>query len=101
MRNIALASAIILSAMSGSVAAGGDPVAGKKKAMLCVSCHGANGISVGPLWPNLAGQKAAYTSKQLKAFRSGERNDMMMSQYAKTLSDDDIEDLAAYYEKLK
>ncbi len=81
--------------------AGGDPELGKKKSMLCVSCHGVNGVSVGPIWPNLAGQKAAYTEKQLKAFRSGERTDMMMNQYAKTLSDADIKNLSAYYESLK
>ena len=92
---------LVLIGFASHVFAGGDPELGKKKSMLCVSCHGANGVSVGPLWPNLAGQKAAYTEKQLKAFRSGERKDMMMNQYAKPLSDDDIKHLSAYYESLK
>lgn len=75
--------------------------AGKKKASTCVACHGANGMSSNPMWPNLAGQKAAYTEKQLRAFRDGERKDPMMSTFAVPLTDEDIKDLAAYYASLK
>jgi len=93
---------ILLGGLFMSTAAlAGDPVAGEKKAMVCASCHGAKGISLSPLWPNLAGQKAAYTEKQLKAFRSGERNDPLMMPMAKPLTDEDIKNLAAYYESLK
>ena len=78
----------------------GDVEAGKSKAASCASCHGPQGISNNPLWPNLAGQKAGYLVKQMKAFRDGTRSDPMMSPMAKPLSDADIENLAAYYASL-
>ncbi len=85
-----------------SVALAEEPnEAGKRKAVACVSCHGAAGISNSPIWPNLAGQKSAYLEKQLKAFRAGERKDAMMNAMAKPLSDQDIKDIAAYYSSLK
>jgi cytochrome c553 len=52
------------------------------------------------MWPNLAGQKEGYLVKQLKAFRDGVRTDPMMSPMAKPLTDDDIENLAAYFSSL-
>ncbi len=70
------------------------------KAGACVACHGADGVGKAPQYPNLAGQKATYLDKQLKAFRSGERKDPNMSAMAKPLSDQDIEDLAAYFESV-
>lgn len=96
-------SAIALAALmfTGVAQAGGDVAAGKAKSVTCAGCHGANGISNNPLWPNLAGQKAAYLVKQLKAFRSGTRKDPLMDSTAKGLSDADIENLAAYYSSLK
>ena len=81
--------------------AGGDAAAGKAKSVTCAGCHGAEGVSANPLWPNLAGQKDAYMVKQMKAFRDGARNDPMMSPMAKPLSDADIDNLAAYFSSLK
>ena len=89
----------VLLAMSGSVIAG-DVDAGKAKAVSCAGCHGANGISSNPLWPNLAGQKDGYLAKQMKAFRDGTRNDPMMSPISMPLSDADIDNIAAYYSGL-
>lgn len=89
---------LCLLASSGAMA--GDPAAGKAKSATCTACHGANGISNNPLWPNLAGQKEQYLIKQLKAFRDGQRQDPAMSPMAKGLSDADIENLAAYYSGL-
>jgi len=80
--------------------AAGDAVAGKERATLCAACHGENGISPNDLWPNLAGQKEAYLVKQMKAFRDGDRKDPMMSPMAAPLSDEDIENLAAYFSSL-
>jgi len=77
-----------------------DVAAGKAKSASCAACHGPNGISNNPEWPNLAGQKAKYTTKQLIAFRDGTRNDPVMSPMAKPLSDDDIQNIAAYYSSL-
>ena len=78
----------------------GDAAAGKAKAAVCGACHGANGISPNPIWPNLAGQKSLYLIKQMKAFRDGVRNDPSMSPMVKPLSDADIANLAAYYSSL-
>jgi cytochrome c553 len=89
----------ILLGISGSVLAG-DAAAGKAKAAVCAGCHGPDGISVNPLWPNLKGQKEGYIIKQLKALRAGTRTDPMMSPMAKPLTDADIENLAAYFSSL-
>ncbi len=78
-------------------AVAGDVAAGKVKSAMCASCHGVNGISMSPLWPNLAGQKEQYLIKQIKAFRDGTRQDPMMAPMVAALSDTDIENLAAYY----
>jgi len=79
----------------------GDIEAGKAKSAICASCHGPTGISMSPLWPNLAGQKEQYLVKQIKAFRDGTRQDPMMAPMVAALSDADIENLAAYYASQK
>lgn len=96
---IAVAGSILMVSASVSMAAG-DAAAGKAKAAVCAGCHGAKGVSATPMFPNLAGQKAAYLEKQLKAFRSGTRKDPTMSGMAKPLSDADIANLAAYFSSL-
>jgi cytochrome c553 len=78
----------------------GDATAGKAKSMTCMACHGAAGISPNGIWPNLAGQKEGYLAKQIKAFRDGTRVDPMMAPMVKSLSDADIDNLAAYYSGL-
>ena len=93
---IAFAVMVSVSVSSGAFAAG-DAAAGKSKSAVCVACHGPSGVSTSDLWPNLAGQKQAYIMKQLKAFREGSRTDPLMSGMAKPLSDEDIENLAAYF----
>jgi cytochrome c553 len=71
---------------------------GANKSAVCSSCHGPNGNSVNPEWPRLAGQSAVYVAEQLRLFRSGVRNNPIMRPLAATLSDQDIDDLAVYYE---
>ena len=83
-----------------SVSLAGDPAAGKAKAAMCAACHGLNGIGTQPIYPNLAGQKAAYIVQTLKGFKSGERVNAIMNPMAAPLSDADIENLAAYYSSL-
>jgi cbb3-type cytochrome c oxidase subunit III len=78
----------------------GDADAGKSKAVTCSACHGADGNSASPLWPNLAGQSANYTVAQIKAFREGQRKDPLMTPQAQMLSDEDINDVAVYFESL-
>jgi cytochrome c553 len=86
---------------SGSVFAKGDADTGKSKSSLCAACHGPTGVSPNELWPSLAAQGPAYLVKQLKAFRDGTRKDPVMEPMAKPLSDQDIEDLAAYFSAQK
>ena len=80
-----------------SPATSADIKAGEKKAAACLGCHGQKGVSNNPQWPNLAGQKPAYLSAQLKAFRDKSRINPTMQGMAASLSDDDIENLAAYF----
>lgn len=77
-----------------------DPKAGEEKSAVCAMCHGHDGISLVPIYPNLAGQKEGYLKLQLEAFRNGERINMAMSSHARKLSDQDIADLSAYYASL-
>lgn len=78
----------------------GDIERGEKISGVCSMCHGDNGISNVPIYPNLAGQKEQYLVLQLKAFRDGERVNMAMTSHAQKLSDQDIADLSAYYAQL-
>ena len=78
----------------------GSIEAGKAKAITCTACHGAEGNSANPLWPNIAGQHAAYIEAQLHAFKSGKRKDPLMAAQAMMLSDEDIKNIAVYFESL-
>ncbi len=75
----------------------GDPAAGQARAAVCAACHGIDGNSINPEWPSLAGQGASYMVTQLKLFQSGERENVLMSPQASTLSEQDILDVSAYY----
>jgi cytochrome c553 len=68
---------------------------------LCVTCHGANGISATPDAPHLAGQPVIYLEAQLKAYRSGARKHEVMQVIAKPLSDDDITQVSAWFSAIK
>ena len=76
----------------------GKAASGEAKAALCSACHGPNGNSANPVWPRLAGQSAVYVAEQLRLFRSGVRDNPVMKPLASALSDQDIDDLAVYYE---
>ena len=85
-------------AMANEPAKAGDAVKGKALSATCGGCHGADGNSVNPDWPKLAGQGSAYLEKQLNDYRSGKRNDPTMTAMAKGIaSDHDVVDLAAFY----
>lgn len=75
----------------------GDTFAGEIKVDACTGCHGLDGRSRDPDVPNLAGQKQRYLAKALRDFRIGNRSQLMMNFVAKEMSDEDIEDYAAYY----
>ena len=71
---------------------------GQAKSAECAACHGVDGNSVTAEWPSLAGQHAAYTVRQLRAYQSGERDDVLMTGFAADLSEQDMLDLAVFYE---
>ena len=96
---VGIAGASLLLSMSAGAA--GDAAAGKSKSAVCGACHGPDGNSSNPMWPNLAGQHAAYLVKQLKDFKSGARKDPVMAPMATPLTDQDMENLAAYYTSQK
>jgi cytochrome c553 len=75
----------------------GSVDAGRTKSATCAACHGADGNSVTPDWPMLAGQHASYIARQLRAFKNGERTDVTMKPFADLLSDQDVLDVAAYF----
>jgi len=91
----------LLLAFSGAALAGGDPAAGKLKDSMCVGCHGIEGYrtaypSVYNV-PKLGGQHAEYMVKALEAYKTGARSHPSMKAIAATLTQQDMEDLAAYY----
>jgi cytochrome c553 len=90
--------AVAASAQEGAAAAVGSVEAGRTKSVTCAACHGADGNSVTPDWPMLAGQHASYIVRQLQAFKDGERTDVTMKPFADLLSDQDMLDVAAYFE---
>ncbi|MFK8012876.1 MAG: cytochrome c [Marinicellaceae bacterium] len=101
MKKTLLLTSILASSLISFSAFAGDAAAGKAKSAVCAACHGPAGISVNPMWPNLAGQQELYLIKQIKAFRDGTRKDPSMAPMVAGLSDEDIENLAAYYTSLK
>jgi cytochrome c553 len=88
-------------ASAQSTAPAGDANKGKALAQSCTGCHGENGASPNPAWPNLASQNAGYLVNTLKAFANGSRSSDMMGPLAKALNDEAINNLAAYFSSLK
>ena len=96
---------LLLAALPGSLpkqALAGDAAAARAKAQaLCENCHGKDGVAVLPGAANLSGQQKEYLVQQLRAYRSGSRQNAQMSIIAKTLTDADIENLADWYSTIK
>lgn len=101
MKIQAAAMAVILAFSAIPGFAAGDPSAGQQKSVTCAACHGADGNSINPVWPRLAGQHAEYTKKQLLDFQAATRENAQMSPMASPLSAQDIDDLSAYYSAQK
>jgi cytochrome c553 len=91
----------ILLALLPFTAAAQDAAAGKAKAQVCAACHGADGNSADPQYPNLAGQTSQYLYMQIRDFKEGRREDPQMSPFVKDLSRKDMFDIAAYYSAQK
>ncbi len=89
--------ALLLAATSGVAVAGGNPVAGKSTAIICIGCHNADGNSTNTLYPKLAGQGEGYLAKQLADFKSGARKEDHMTSMVDAISAADIPNLAAFF----
>lgn len=92
-----MALALVLSAPTQA----GDAAAGRKKALMCQTCHGLDGLAKQPNVPHLSGQVESYLVKSLMDFKEGLRANEMMSVVIQNLKDEDIADLAAYYSSIK
>ncbi len=94
---IVMLSALATTIASQATLAQGDASAGQAKSALCATCHGADGNSQLSINPKIAGQKASYIVKQLQDFKSGARVGPTMAAMVAALSDEDMEDIAAWY----
>lgn len=96
---ISVAAAMTFAASSASAA---DPVRGQKLYQdTCAACHGDNGISIAPIYPNVAGQKEEYLNEQMRAYRDGTRKNDIMAPMAQGLSNIDIAHLSAFIARLR
>ena len=98
LRALALAAAL---ALGGAAAQAQNTDAGRAKAQACAVCHGSKGLSNAPDAPHLAGQPAIYLAAQLRAYRSGARKHEVMAVMAKPLTDEDIQNLAAWFSSIR
>ncbi|MEJ2142578.1 MAG: c-type cytochrome [Gammaproteobacteria bacterium] len=97
-----LIASVLFAAVAVSAHAAGDAKAGEAKAGVCFGCHGVGGNSTNPSWPKLNGQHAKYIAKQLADFKNGKkRSDPLMAGQVAALSNQDMENLAAYFAKQK
>jgi cytochrome c553 len=94
---IAVLAAAFLGLIPNLLLAQGDAAAGQAKSALCASCHGVDGNSPLAMNPKLAGQSARYMVKQLQDFKSGARAGAIMAAMVLSLSDQDMEDISAWY----
>ncbi len=96
-RSFLTSAAIVLSIGLTGPALAGDPVAGKEKSLACQACHGSDGNSPVPTFPIIAGQHKDYLRHSMLSYKTGERTNPIMVAIVQPLSEEDIEDLAAYY----
>jgi cytochrome c553 len=94
---VATLSMVAVLGWSGTALAAGSKEAGQTKAATCSACHGMDGNSVNPEWPSLAGQHASYVIRQVKSFRASQRQNVLMAPMAYILTDQEIDDLAAWF----
>ena len=97
MRTFYVLACAAICCLTTQVFAAGDISSGKQKSAVCAACHGMDGNSLNPEWPKLAGQNEKYLIKQLKDFKNQIRVSPLMSGPVANLSEQDMEDLAAYF----
>jgi cytochrome c553 len=96
-----IAAVVAACVLAGGAHAEGSADAGKAKAVVCGACHGADGNSPAPTFPKLAGQHAGYLLKQMKDIKSGSRSVPTMAGQLDALTEQDLEDIAAYFASQK
>ena len=102
MKKIIICSIALMFTLSATAQAAGDAAAGKTKSAACAGCHSADGNSMVPTFPKLAGQNETYIVRQLKAFKTSKgRSNPLMLGMAAPLSDTDMADLGAYFQTQK
>ncbi len=96
------AGAVVVGVLGAAAAlAGGDPLAGEAQALVCAACHGQDGATgIDPSYPNLAGQNEKYLYNQLRMIQNGDRAIILMTGQLIGKSDQDLQNLAAYYASL-
>lgn len=99
--NKLLVSLLLTLGITGMAHAAGDATAGQGKVAVCGACHGADGNSMVPSFPKLAGQGERYLLKQLHDIKSGARAVVPMTGMLTGMSDQDLADIAAYYASQK
>ena len=98
--HVLLTSGALLALLSTQLLAGGSIQDGKQKGAACFACHGVDGNAVDAQYPRLAGQYDTYLQQALHEYKTGQRSNPIMKGMVATLSDQDIEDLAAYFSSL-
>ncbi|HVC37412.1 MAG TPA: c-type cytochrome [Gammaproteobacteria bacterium] len=94
---VMMAAVVGVCAFVGNVYADSNAAASHTKAAVCAACHGADGNSISPQFPKLAGQNAGYIVQELKRFKTGERKNPIMAGMAAGLSEQDMQNLAAWF----
>ena len=93
--------ALVSTAASAQADKNPDLAKGQALAGVCAGCHGVDGVSPVPTQPNLAGMSWQYIAKQLKYFKTGQRDNAIMKGFATTLSDADMKSLGMYFSSMK
>ena len=101
MKSLRLVALLLVGFFAANAHAAGDAAAGKAKSAVCAACHNADGNSTLTDYPKIAGQGAPYLVKQMKDYKSGAREDAIMAGMVAALSEQDMEDLAAYFSSQK
>jgi len=101
MKALLIITTFVITSLFGAAHAAGDAAAGQAKSATCAGCHGPDGNSPAPAFPKLAGQHAAYLSKQIRDFKAGKRTDATMNAMVAVLTDEDVDNIAAYYASQK
>lgn len=97
MGRLSMAVASLALVAGGVAQATGDAARGREVAVVCAPCHGHDGVSPSPAFPILAGQFETYLATSIRAYQGGQRTEAVMSEAVRTLTAQQIDDVAAWY----